>query len=146
MTPNEPNKSYLVQYWIPTRSSFEFLLFSSECFLGLLRGELIRVTLPPMERFLQFYAESFFCIIVTTGFQVARCRGFAPIGKPRKLKGMHSVLQERKDDAASRNLSLRLIPYNLLLKKFSKLLSIIVLMLQRFFHVPSPIKIVSSAY
>lgn len=43
--------------------------------------------------------------------------------------------------------------YNLLLKKFTyrletflKLLSIIVLMLQSFSHVPSPVKIVSSAY
>jgi hypothetical protein len=77
--------------------------------------ELMRVTLPPMERLLPFHKPSLFFKDSKMGDQVALRLGLAPTGIPRNRKGIESTSQCKNDDEARKKLSSRLTPYNLLL-------------------------------
>jgi hypothetical protein len=74
--------------------------------------ELIRVILPPYERWQLLQVDNLFSIISTIGFQVARLLGLAPTGIPKNLKGMVSERQDKKAEPAAKKEGSIFKPYN----------------------------------
>jgi hypothetical protein len=72
--------------------------------------ELIRVTLPPIERIQPFQVLRRFFVDSIIGNHVDLLLGLAPTGIPRKRKGIDSTAQCKKEDDALKKLSSILMP------------------------------------
>lgn len=112
---------------------------------------LINTSLLPIERYLLFQADSLFLILLMTSFHICKLLELSPTFTAKLLNGRWSLQQDSKEDAELILISLKLLQYILLLKKFSfksdtisKPLSITFIP-HKFSKLPFPIIIVSSA-
>lgn len=76
-------------------------------------------TLSPIERFLHFQTDSFLLRVLINNFHITHVLGLQPTGTPIKLKGIASMLHDRKSEEANRKSYFMRTSYNLLLKKLT---------------------------